>query len=94
MKRQRLKPATKLNIQQLKCSDVQSQLQHHLNATLEQLDLPNTNAEVGWAILQDITFRAAADVLGFVKRSHKDWFDENVSQIKSLLYSMAAAHLC
>ena len=93
VKSQHLKPATKLNTQQLKCSDVQSQLQHHLSATLEQWGLPTTNVEVGWAILQDITFRAAADILDFVKRSHKDWFDENISQIKSLLNSMHAAHL-
>ena len=52
-----------------------------------------TNAEVGWGMLQDITFRAAADVLGFMKHSHKDWFDENVSQIKSFLNSIHAAHL-
>ena len=37
--------------------------------------------------------RAAADLLGFIKHSHKDWFDENVSQIKSLLSSTHAAHL-
>ena len=66
---------------------------HSFSAILEQLDLPTTNAKVGWAILQDITCRTAADILGFVKRSHKDWFDENISQNKSLLNSMHAAHL-
>ena len=34
----------------------------------------------------------ATDVLGFIKRKHQDWFDENDKEIEPLLFAMHAAH--
>ena len=45
-----------------------------------------------WKSFRDSTLNVATDVLGFVKRKHQDWFDENDEDIEPLLSAMHAAH--
>ena len=46
-----------------------------------------------WCQLRDITYKCSAEVLGFVKRKHQDWFDENDADAQTLLDNMHSTHL-
>lgn len=37
-------------------------------------------------------YTAAADILGFVKRKHRDWFDENDAEIGTIIDQLHEAH--
>ena len=51
-----------------------------------------TDIENMWKSFHDSTLNVATDVLGFVKRKHQDWFEENDEEIEPLLSTMHAAH--
>ena len=38
-----------------------------------------------WETLMDTLYRVGKDILGFVHKKHKDWFDENDGEISKLL---------
>ena len=44
-----------------------------------------TDIENMWKSFHDSTLNVATDVLGFVKRKHQDWFEENDEEIEPLL---------
>ena len=46
-----------------------------------------------WAELCTKLFQASADSLGFVKKKHKDWFDENEASVSSLLNEIHSLHI-
>ena len=51
-----------------------------------------TDVEACWELFRDVVYSASADVLGFPKRSHQDWFDENDLEIQPLLDQLHSAH--
>ena len=38
-------------------------------------------------------FQASADTLGFAKKKHMDWFDENKASVSSLLNELHSLHI-
>ena len=72
--------------------------QHHaVNAdTLEQrLDscvLEGQDVETAWDALRETVYDTAMECLGPTIRKHKDWFDENYTEIKQLLEEKHRAH--
>ena len=80
------KPKTipKLNVARLHCKDISHQLAMGLsNAKIE--DAVGVNAEDTWSKHKELTMKIAKATLGPVRRTHKDWFDENDSAIQPLL---------
>ncbi|XP_076447193.1 uncharacterized protein LOC143284443 [Babylonia areolata] len=85
----RQKPPRKLNIHRLPITkDV---LQQQIQVTLHEIPA-STDVEEVWSTFRDAVYTAAADTLGFVQRSHKDWFDENDSGISKLLNTLHIRH--
>lgn len=50
------------------------------------------DVEAYWKSLRETVYESSAEVLGFVKRSHQDWFDENDEEIKQHLENMHVSH--
>ncbi len=77
-------PSRKLNVSLLPATSVI--LQQKLTEALgEDSNTANANAEGKWCTFKNSIYAVAADTLGFVKRSHRDWFDENDPAISKLL---------
>ena len=82
--RARVKDGTKLNISKLQSEEYKITLSEKLTNTLTK-ETVCANAEATWAKHKDLTSKIAQAVLGPVKKSHKDWFDDNNDKIKPLL---------
>ena len=80
------KPKTvpKLNVAKLRSKEVSEQLAKRLsNANAEFAG--TEDVETVWSKHKDLTLKIAKATLGPVRRTHKDWFDENNDAIKPLL---------
>jgi hypothetical protein len=89
---QRQKSRKKYNVQKLRSSPTKQQLSSVLEAKLHNFQ-PPSEIEKHWEDLRDIYQSAAEEVLGFCKRSHRDWFDENNTEIEPLLQKLHSTHL-
>ena len=49
--------------------------------------------ETSWKALRDTIYDTSANLLGFVKRKHQDWFDENDQETSLLIKTMHQSHL-
>ena len=77
------KPKTvpKLNVAKLRSKEVSERLAKRLskaNAEFTGME----NVETVWSKHKDLTLKIAKATLGPVRRTHKDWFDENNNAIK------------
>ena len=79
------KVARKLNTTKLKCFHTAQELQLNLNSKLRDLQSVHNSIEEKWASFRDAVNSAALEVLGPATRHHQDWFDENDSEIQTLL---------
>ena len=50
-------------------------------------------SEDHWSTLRDVLHSSAEEIIGFVKRKHRDWFDENHPSIRDLLSRLHHAHI-
>ena len=85
--------ARKLDVGKLASREAQDTLRDNITAAL--MDPENTNHENGtshWDDLRTKIFQASADSVGFVKRKHKDWFDENDPLIDTMLDELHKLH--
>ena len=80
------KPKTvpKLNVARLRSKEVSDQLANRLSNANAELT-GNEDVETVWSKHKDLTLKIARATLGPVRRTHKDWFDENNDAIKPLL---------
>ena len=46
-----------------------------------------------WNRIRDVTYMAASDTLGIVISKHRDWFDDQDTEVNALLQSMHTTHL-
>ena len=90
-RRQRSSAKKKLDVQKLSNPAVRQALQEALAENLEPID-PNGDHEETWNALRDSVYNTASKVLGHPKKKHKDWFDENNTEILSLLHEKRKAH--
>lgn len=89
------KVTRRLNVIKLKCPDTVQKLQLNLDNKLENLQPNLESVEEKWASFRDAVHSAALETLGPAIRHHQDWFDENDSEIHSLLeekHRMLRAH--
>ena len=79
------KPPKRLNVKKLKVEDTKKSLMDNLEERLGKLSLDTMDVETAWASLRDTVHSTALECLGPTTRKHKDWFDENSSEIRDLL---------
>ena len=84
------KPLRKLNIAWLIPN--QEALKRSLQESLSKIEWEHDGLEEGWRSFQEAVYSAAANTVGFVKRKHQDWFDENEEDIKKLIDKLHKAH--
>jgi len=59
-------------------TDIQAILEDKLSEALCTATHPLADtADDEWTFIRDSTYRVAADVLGYKRYAHRDWFDEN-----------------
>ena len=51
-----------------------------------------SDIESSWKSLKDSVYESSAEVCGFVKRKHQDWFDESDEEILKLLDTLHCTH--
>ena len=56
-----------------------------LDERLEPTTLDTHDVDAAWDTLREAVYNTATECLGLCTRKHKDWFDENCSEIKQLL---------
>ena len=91
-RRQRQPQAKKLNVKALSSPAKVEELMNRLDSCTDTPGIDDQDLEKTWSEFRNATYSAAADVLGFVKRKHQDWFDENDQEIQVLLDDMHEAH--
>ena len=82
----------KFDVSRLKCTGIQSELQEKLCELLPALPVDTDTAEHAWTVFRDAVFSAAETALGFCKRKHQDWFDQNDQDILTLIEAKRSAH--
>ena len=83
----------KLDVLKLKAEEFQQQLRENLDAQLASSTPESNSAEEQWSTLKEITYKTASEVLGFATTVHKDWFDDQDAEARSLLDDMHSTHL-
>ena len=86
-----VKMPKKVNVALLKDPAECEVLAKALNDKLASCDTSG-DIESSWKSLRDCIYETSSEVLGFVKRKHKDWFDENDQEIQHMLQAMHTAH--
>ena len=82
----------KFDVSRLKCTGIQSELQEKLCELLPALPVDTDTAEHAWTVFRDAVFSAPETALGFCKRKHQDWFDQNDQDILTLIEAKRSAH--
>ena len=77
------KTATKINVAKLRSKEVSEQLAKRLHDA--KTESTCDDVETAWPNQKDLTLKIAQATLGPVRRTYKDWFDENNKAIKPLL---------
>ena len=72
----------KLDISKLKDDHTRDELEATLN---EKLTQNAGSVEEKWSSFRDTVYQVSSEVLGSVTRKHEDWFDENSSELKTLI---------
>ena len=81
-----------LNINKLKLSCIKQFLTDTLEECLEATMLDNQGMESAWAVFHETVYNTAMECLGPTTRKHKDWFDENNTEIMQLLEDKCHAY--
>lgn len=90
----RVQRVRKLDIAKLSQAKKRNILVHKMSAALR--DVENTlydSVNHHWGDLREKIFQAAADSIGFAKKRHKDWFDENDTTASCLLDELHSLHV-
>lgn len=87
------KPPKRLNVSKLKASDIKQSFVDTLETRLESTMLNDHDVEAAWASLREMVYTTAMECLGLLTRKHKDWFDENCTEIQQLLEEKRRAYL-
>lgn len=86
------KAPRRLDISKLELDTVKQSFVAAMSERLETLDMQNKNVETAWATLRNVVYDTSLECLGHRSRRHKDWFDENCTEIKQLLEEKHRAH--
>ena len=91
--RRRGMTARKLNTNLLNTEAVSRQFQEATSSDLtHQIDNPIQNLDQAWSTTAETLLGIAVDTLGYQKKRHRDWFDENDEELSSLVDKKNSAH--
>ena len=82
---QGMKTPTRLNTSKLKVPNIKQSFVDTLEARLGSTVMNDHDVEAAWANLREMVCAIAMDCLGPTARKHKDWFDENCTEIQQPL---------
>jgi len=75
----------RLNVTKFKMGNTKGSFTDTLGRRLDAVQLDGRDVEAAWAALRQTTYDTAMECLGPVTRKHRDWFDENSTEIIQLL---------
>ena len=84
--------ARKLDTNKLKSPEITHNFEERISAALEGVLPSNMSLSVAWATAAERLSRVAVDVLGYRKKKHRDWFDENDEELNLLVAAKNSAH--
>lgn len=70
----------RLNVNNLKDPSKAEQLRESISKNLASNDASDEPLEQLWENLRNTVYSSAADNIGYQKRNHRDWFDENTQR--------------
>ena len=83
----------KLNGEALLDDETRTQFQKKLNEALVNNPIdPQYDPETNWLRMANTVRNTAEEVMGFKKKRHRDWFDENRTDIRELIARKNRAH--
>ena len=89
---QGMKAPKRLNVCKLKVADTKESLVDTMKARLESTVLDDHDVEIAWNTLRKTMYTVAMECLGPTVRRHKDWFDDNSTEIQQLLQEKRRAY--
>lgn len=86
------KAPKRLNVNKLKTETVQKSFSETLAERLEPIAIDSQDVEAAWEAIRETVYNTAMECLGPISRKHKDWFDENCTEITQLLEEKRSAY--
>ena len=93
----RQKPRHKLNVHAAHNLNIGEELSNAIDQSLSHISMTTTlnctsNVTMEWQALSSALLIASQSTLGSMERRHQDWFDDNATDIRSLINDKYAAH--
>ena len=93
----RQKPRHKLNVHAAHNQNIREELRNAIGQSLSHISTTTTlnctsNLTMEWQALSSALLTASQSTLGNMERRHQDWFDDNATDIRSLIHDKNAAH--
>ena len=94
----RQKPKHKLNVHAAHSQNIREELRNAIDQSLSLISMTTTlsftsNLTMEWQALSSALLIASQSTLGNMERRHQDWFDDNATDIRSLIQVKNAAHV-
>ena len=86
-------PRKKFDVSALKDPDTSDQFRSSLSQRLLDANHDTSDPEASWCAIKNAINSTARETIGFVKRRHQDWFDENNLAIRDLIDQKRRARL-
>ena len=90
--RSKSKIPKKINCDKLKDPAVLKKFNEEMDKELQKCNL-DENIEQSWNTFKETLYEKSVELLGFPKRRHQDWFDENDVETSLLINKMHQSHL-
>ena len=81
----------RINVLPLKSNDKRIELSAKLESSLDSVSITD-DIETSWKALKDAAYTSSLEVLGLPVRKHQDWFDDNNTEVQSLIKKMHDSH--
>ena len=93
----RQKPRHKLYVHAAHNQKIREELRNAIDQSLSHISTTTTlnctsNLTMEWQALSSALLTASQSTLGNMERRHQDWFDDNATDIRSLIHDKNAAH--
>ena len=93
----RQNPRHKLNVYAAHNQNIREELRNAIDQYLSNISTTTTltctsNLTMEWQALSSARQTASQSILGSMERRHQDWFDDNATDIRSLIHDKNAAH--
>ena len=91
------KPRHKLNVHAAHNQNIREELRNAIDQSLSHISTTTTlnctsNLTMEWQALSSAFQTASQSILGNMERRHQDWFDDNATDIRSLIHEKNDVH--